>query len=211
MASEENPPASAQENTEAVSSSDIEYKCYEGEEQLPIIMDIIDRELSEPYSIFTYRYFLTKWPKLCFLAFHKDKCVGTVVCKMDWHKSNTFRGYIAMLVVIKTYRGKGIATELVTRAIRVMQNEGCEEVALEAEVTNKGALALYGNLGFIRVKRLFRYYLNGVDAFRLKLLFPRPPLKPFLMLDEKNYNLDMPQHMSMGTKNHWDEHSQELL
>ena len=40
-------------------------------------------------------------------------------------------------------------------------------------MTNKGALALYGRLGFIRAKRLFRYYLNGVDAFRLKLLFPR--------------------------------------
>lgn len=46
-------------------------------------------------------------------------------------------------------------------------------MTLEAEVTNKGALALYGRLGFIRAKRLFRYYLNGVDAFRLKLLFPK--------------------------------------
>ena len=44
---------------------------------------------------------------------------------------------------------------------------------MEAEVTNLGALALYGNLGFIRAKRLHRYYLNGVDAYRLKLLFPR--------------------------------------
>lgn len=44
---------------------------------------------------------------------------------------------------------------------------------LEAEVTNSGALALYGNLGFIRAKRLHSYYLNGVDAFRLKLLFPQ--------------------------------------
>ena len=51
---------------------------------------------------------------------------------------------------------------------------------MEAEVTNKGALALYGRLGFIRAKRLFRYYLNGVDAFRLKLLFPQPELHPFL-------------------------------
>jgi len=54
------------------------------------------------------------------------------------------------------------------------------KVTLEAEVTNKGALALYGRLGFIRAKRLFRYYLNGVDAFRLKLLFPQPELHPFL-------------------------------
>lgn len=40
-------------------------------------------------------------------AFHKGKCVGTVVCKMGEHR-NTFRGYIAMLVVIKPYRGRGI-------------------------------------------------------------------------------------------------------
>ncbi|KAK9272275.1 hypothetical protein L1049_002646 [Liquidambar formosana] len=158
-----------------VEASDIEYVSYGGEHHLPLIMRLVDEELSEPYSIFTYRYFVYLWPHLSFLAFHRGRCVGTVVCKMGEHR-NTFRGYIAMLVVIKPYRGRGIATELVTRSIKVMMESGCEEVTLEAEVTNKGALALYGRLGFIRAKRLFRYYLNGVDAFRLKLLFPRPEI-----------------------------------
>lgn len=54
------------------------------------------------------------------------------------------------------------------------------KVTLEAEVTNIGALALYGRRGFIRAKRLFHYYLNGVDAFRLKLLIPQPELHPSL-------------------------------
>ncbi|URE12065.1 FR47-like protein [Musa troglodytarum] len=160
------------EEAAVFSPSEIEYVSYGGEHHLPLIMGLVDDELSEPYSIFTYRYFVYLWPNLTFLAFHKEKCVGTVVCKMGDHR-NTFRGYIAMLVVIKPYRGRGIATELVTRSIRVMMESGCDEVTLEAEVTNKGALALYGRLGFIRAKRLFRYYLNGVDAFRLKLLFPR--------------------------------------
>ncbi|KAL6533562.1 N-alpha-acetyltransferase mak3 [Orobanche minor] len=157
--------------------SEIEYVSYGGEHHLPLIMNLVDQELSEPYSIFTYRYFVYLWPHLSFLAFHKGKCVGTVVCKMGDHR-HTFRGYIAMLVVLSSYRGRGIATELVTRSIKMMMESGCEEgeVTLEAEVTNKGALALYGRLGFIRAKRLFRYYLNGVDAFRLKLLFPRPEL-----------------------------------
>ncbi|XP_059669919.1 N-alpha-acetyltransferase MAK3 isoform X2 [Cornus florida] len=140
------------------SSEKIEYVSYGGEHHLPLIMGLVDEELSEPYSIFTYRYFVYLWPQLSFLAFHQGKCVGTVVCKMGEHR-NTFR-----------------ATELVTRSIKVMMESGCEEVTLEAEVTNKGALALYGRLGFIRAKRLFRYYLNGVDAFRLKLLFPHPEL-----------------------------------
>lgn len=171
-------------NPAVFSQSDIEYVSYGGEHHLPLIMNLVDEELSEPYSIFTYRYFVYLWPQLTFLAFHEGKCVGTVVCKMGEHRG-TFRGYIAMLVVIKPYRGKGVATELVTRSIQVMMESGCEEVTLEAEVTNKGALALYGRLGFIRAKRLFRYYLNGVDAFRLKLLFPRPD-PPLLMASPDN-------------------------
>lgn len=43
------------------------------------------------------------------------------------------------------------------------------QVVLETEITNQPALRLYENLGFVRDKRLFRYYLNGVDALRLKL------------------------------------------
>ncbi|CAN1243900.1 N-alpha-acetyltransferase MAK3 [Linum perenne] len=109
-------------------ASDIEYVSYAGEHHLPLIMSLVDQELSEPYSIFTYRYFVYLWPQLSFLAFHRGKCVGTVVCKMGEHRNTTFRGYIAMLVVIKPYRGKGIATELVTRSIRAMMDSGCEEV-----------------------------------------------------------------------------------
>ncbi|CAM8985135.1 unnamed protein product [Rhodiola kirilowii] len=148
----------------------------EASHHLPLIMRLVDEELSEPYSIFTYRYFVYLWPQLSFSGIsQREMCLGTVVCKMGEHR-DTFRGYIAMLVVIKPYRGRGLATELVSKSIKVMMESGCEEVTLEAEVTNKGALALYGRLGFVRAKRLFCYYLNGVDAFRLKLLFPRPEL-----------------------------------
>lgn len=45
------------------------------------------------------------------------------------------------------------------------------QVVLETEATNTGALNLYSKLGFSRNERLVRYYLNGVDAFRLKLWF----------------------------------------
>lgn len=41
---------------------------YEDERQLDDIMSLVDRDLSEPYSIFTYRYFLHNWPGLCFVV-----------------------------------------------------------------------------------------------------------------------------------------------
>jgi len=48
-----------------------------------------------------------------------------------------------------------------------------KQVVLETEYDNFAALSLYESLGFIREKRLYRFYLNGKDAFRLVLTVPR--------------------------------------
>ncbi|XP_058119428.1 N-alpha-acetyltransferase 30A-like [Anopheles ziemanni] len=149
----------------------ITYQVYESERQMPAIMSLIQKDLSEPYSIYTYRYFIHNWPKLCFLALHGDTCVGAIVCKLDIHRQDTRRGYIAMLAVDKDYRKLKIGTTLVQKAIQVMVEDNADEVVLETEITNQPALRLYENLGFVRDKRLFHYYLNGVDALRLKLWF----------------------------------------
>lgn len=147
----------------------IGYIVYESELQMPDIMRLITKDLSEPYSIYTYRYFIHNWPKLCFLAMDEEKCVGAIVCKLDMHKKMVRRGYIAMLAVDSDYRRRKIGSHLVLKAIKAMIADDCDEVVLETEITNKAALNLYENLGFVRDKRLFRYYLNGVDALRLKL------------------------------------------
>lgn len=149
----------------------IDYREYESELQMPAIMALIQKDLSEPYSIYTYRYFIHNWPRLCFLALHEDRCVGAIVCKLDIHRQNVRRGYIAMLAVDKDYRKLKIGTTLVQKAIQAMLEDDADEVVLETEITNRPALRLYENLGFVRDKRLFHYYLNGVDALRLKLWF----------------------------------------
>lgn len=74
-----------------------------------------------------------------------------------------------MLAVDVKYRKQKIGSNLVRRAIQAMVEDNAGEVVLETEITNRPALRLYENLGFVRDKRLFRYYLNGVDALRLKL------------------------------------------
>jgi len=48
--------------------SKIEYIVYESERQMEAIMQLITKDLSEPYSIYTYRYFIHNWPKLCYLV-----------------------------------------------------------------------------------------------------------------------------------------------
>lgn len=59
-----------QADTLAVESkdNDIQYVSYTSELQMPDIMKLIQKDLSEPYSIYTYRYFIHNWPKLCFLV-----------------------------------------------------------------------------------------------------------------------------------------------
>jgi len=53
-----------------------------------------------------------------------------------------------------------------------MREDGVDEIVLETEYDNHAALSLYESLGFIREKRLYRFYLNGKDAFRLVLAVP---------------------------------------
>jgi len=207
----------------------IDFVNYINEEQLEDVMRLVGQDLSEPYSIFTYRYFLHRWPQLCILAVPTDaddgdgseqtktggtskyrRPIGCVVCKIDigdgdpsegdngiaantadqagnpssndnsnatqsngdaaTNINKVYTGYIGMLAVEHTHRRSGIGTALVQRAIRRMQQMGCQSIRLETEVTNRAAMNLYEDrLGFVREELLKKYYLNWGDAYRLRL------------------------------------------
>jgi peptide alpha-N-acetyltransferase len=46
----------------------IKFVNYRDESQLDSVMRLVGRDLSEPYSVFTYRYFLHRFPELCIFA-----------------------------------------------------------------------------------------------------------------------------------------------
>ncbi|ROT42719.1 N-terminal acetyltransferase C complex catalytic subunit MAK3 [Sodiomyces alkalinus F11] len=153
----------------------IQYEHGLEERYLPAIRSLIAGDLSEPYSIYVYRYFLCQWGHLCFMALDPADAslIGVIICKLEVHSSHsppTRRGYIAMLAVASPYRGKGIATALVKKAIDAMAQRKADEIVLETEETNVPAMRLYERLGFLRSKKLHRYYLNGNSAYRLVLL-----------------------------------------
>ncbi|KAJ2896293.1 hypothetical protein MKZ38_005695 [Zalerion maritima] len=175
-------PASATDSTPnpkqvAAKADDLKYIQYSHQleaQYLPEIRALISKDLSEPYSIYVYRYFLYQWGHLCYMALDPttSSLIGVVVCKLEPHASHspaTFRGYIAMLAVSSAHRGKGIATKLVRLAIDAMADKRADEIVLETEETNIPAMRLYERLGFLRSKKLHRYYLNGSSAYRLVL------------------------------------------
>lgn len=66
-------------------SQSIVFVDYKNESQIDDVMRLVTLDLSEPYSIFTYRYFLHCFPDLCILAVDSssgDVC-GCVVGKID--------------------------------------------------------------------------------------------------------------------------------
>lgn len=182
----------------------IDFVDYRDESLLHSVMSLVGRDLSEPYSskidyracfflisslvhlihlllqVFTYRYFLHRFPELCILAVDKDnptEPIGCVVGKVDMEETIVHgivekvpTGYIGMLAVNATHRRLGIGTALVKQVLRRMQEIGCTSVTLETEVSNKAAQKLYQDtFGFIREELLVRYYLNWGDAYRLRL------------------------------------------
>lgn len=139
------------------------------EKDLLDIKRLVDGPLSEPYSVFCYRYFLHMFPRLYHSARVNSVLIGAVIGRITDHRSRR-RGYIAMLAVDPNFRKRGIGRELTRLIIRAMHAEGVDEIVLETEASNAAALALYEQFGFMRDKLLIKYYMSGSDAFRLKLI-----------------------------------------
>ena len=231
----------------------VEVSSYAGEAQIAAVMALICKDLSEPYSIFTFRYFLDAWPDYCLLAHaaaeagsgggggnsSAPRLVGAILCKASPSKTGRLRGYVGMFAVDADFRRCGIGSALAalsvqrmaaspraavasssphalalaarararshalhrarralcraqgahararmrmhthahahahalicaprscTRLLPQRAQADCDEVVLETEVTNHGALRLYEGLGFTRDKLLAKYYLNGRSA-----------------------------------------------
>lgn len=166
---------------EELEDDDFVYVSYTGEKQMKLIQELCAANLSEPYSVFTFRFFVNNWPYLTYLAMDKKngmKCVGLIVAQLK----QSMEGYIAMLVVDQSQRRKGLGTKLVHRSISKMIRLGADLVMLETEVDNFAALKLYQKMGFVKDYKYRNYYLNGNGAFRLKLWLSQPvkhtPTKP---------------------------------
>lgn len=124
------------------STTIIDYVDYTDESMLKDIQQLVAKDLSEPYSIFTYRYFLHQWPNLCICAYTKDssndntkELVGTVISKAE-EDHEGYRGYIGMLAVNSNFRKNGIGSRLVEICIERLIQLGCDEIFLETEVSN---------------------------------------------------------------------------
>jgi peptide alpha-N-acetyltransferase len=142
--------------------------------ELQWITETLRQTLAEPYSVFTYYYFVKNWPELTVMAYLGEDIIGCIIGNID--ASNPRKAYIAMLVVLPAYRRLRIGMHLFNEFVRRVQGK-VDKIVLETECINLPALSFYTRLGFFKTRKMSNYYLSGNDAYRLKLYLPKHPLQ----------------------------------
>jgi mycothiol synthase len=99
-------------------------------------------------------------PSLVFLADHQRRAVGYVVPFL-FAKA----GYVAMLGVLKEWRGRGIGKALLQRSFAEIANRGLPEVRLNVDTENvSGAVELYESVGMNVYRRYDIFDLGTNEA-----------------------------------------------
>ena len=49
-------------------STEFYFETFTTENDLEPIIKLVEKDLSEPYSIYTYRFFIYDYPKMCFMV-----------------------------------------------------------------------------------------------------------------------------------------------
>lgn len=98
------------------------------------------------------------------------KIIGYVMCRLEKGRSSfdsiqVERGHVVSIAVEDAYRGYGIGSELMERAMSEMKKAGAAECVLEVRVSNTPAINLYKKLGFEVLRAINRYYYDGEDAY----------------------------------------------
>ena len=74
---------------------------------------------------------------------------GTLMAGYDGH-----RGWLYSLAVREEYRGRGLASQLVSHAEAILKERGCVKVNLQIVEGNRGVESFYRNLGFATEPRI---------------------------------------------------------
>ncbi|MFP3161083.1 MAG: ribosomal protein S18-alanine N-acetyltransferase [Vulcanisaeta sp.] len=120
---------------------------------------------SEQYTLGFINWLCRNCTKYSYIAFMGDKPVGYIISCIEGFS----RGHVISVGVLGEYRRRGIGSELMSRSICSMVNDGADYVILEVRVSNTPAITLYRKLGF-EVRDLLRaYYSDGEDGYLMIL------------------------------------------
>jgi [ribosomal protein S18]-alanine N-acetyltransferase len=88
------------------------------------------------------------------------------------------RAELVSIAVDRRWRRVGIAQALIRHTLARLRRARVATLSLMVRAANRGAIALYHELGFRRVRRVPRYYENGEDGVRMMLRLTPASGKP---------------------------------
>lgn len=128
-------------------------------------------------------------------------CISRVAARLKRSgEAGKKRGYIGMLAIRDDYRRMGLAQTMVAASIYSMVRvDHAQEIVLEVEGVNSSARRLYAGLGLTTDKLLPKYYLNGSDAYRMRL-----EIAAVTQPDDPAWDTEIRQVVPPGIAKFWD-------
>ena len=126
--------------------------------------------LPENYTDIFFMDLYQRYPETFIVAEENDSLVGYIMCRIEVGLSNlglgglVRKGHVVSIAVMPEARRKGIASALLTEAMKGMRGYKAKQCYLEVRVTNNIGIALYKGLGFEVTRTIGGYYSDGEDA-----------------------------------------------
>jgi len=111
------------------------------------------------------------FPKTFFVAKNAERVVGYIMCRVETGFSElkrfslTRKGHIVSVAVLPEHRNRGVASELLTKALEGLKEYQASECFLEVRESNKAAIGLYKKFGFNATRNVRAYYRDGETAY----------------------------------------------
>ncbi|MDP8012293.1 MAG: GNAT family N-acetyltransferase [Thermoplasmata archaeon] len=130
-------------------------------DDLPQVVRIIDRTLTERYSLEIYHSIYKAWPEGFIVSLIGNKIVGVLASA----KNSIYEARILMFSVDTPYQGKGIGSLLLKHFENICREEGIRAIRLEVRISNDSAIKFYERNGFVIINMINSYYSNGESAY----------------------------------------------
>ena len=111
--------------------------------------------------------YLMTYAKGAFLVARHDGLLAGYIALITSQRHNTGRVY--SVAVSPQYRGAGIGSALLDKAIKFARIMELKAIFLEVRMDNDSAISLYEKKGFVKRSVKLNYYEDGADAYSMVL------------------------------------------
>ncbi|NDV82274.1 ribosomal protein S18-alanine N-acetyltransferase [Bacteroides sp. 51] len=112
-------------------------------------------------------FYLMTYAKGTFLVARHDGQLAGYIALITSRRHNTGRVY--SIAVSPQYRGQGVGSALLNKAIKYAHIIELKAIFLEVRMDNDSAISLYEKKGFTKRSIRLNYYEDGADAYSMVL------------------------------------------